>query len=116
MFKEKKKFSWKKLGNKRGISSPYLLFPPYLVLSRSKEVSMSIKAHKLIIIYIAALLALSGNGIAGEKDQAAEKFELTVDNIMEGSALTGTPPSGIMWSQDGKQLYFIWKKPEAEKA
>ena len=77
---------------------------------------MSIKAHKLIIIYIAALLALSGNGIAGEKDQAAEKFELTVDNIMEGSALTGTPPSGIMWSQDGKQLYFIWKKPEAEKA
>ena len=77
---------------------------------------MSIRAHKFIIIYITALLALSGNCIAGEKAQSAEKFKLTIDNIMEGPALYGTAPSEIKWSQDGKQLYFNWKKPEAEKA
>src|SRR5579863_1839488 len=47
----------------------------------------------------------------------AEKFALTVDNIMRGPALVGYEPSLVRWSFDSRALYFQWKqstdKPEA---
>lgn len=62
------------------------------------------------------LLLLTIPGLAQEEQPVVKNFKLTIDNIMEGNALTGTAPSGIMWSYDGKRLYFNWKKPGTEKA
>jgi len=44
-----------------------------------------------------------------------EPFELTIDSIMKGPDLVGTSPSSVMWSTDGKNLYFRWKKTDEEQ-
>lgn len=42
--------------------------------------------------------------------QTAEKFTLTVDNIMRGPALVGYEPSQVRWSHDSRLIYFQWKQ------
>ena len=50
---------------------------------------------------------------------AAQEFELTVDNIMRGPELVGTPPRGIgggfgggfSWSPDSRYIYLMWEQP-----
>ena len=39
-----------------------------------------------------------------------KKFDLTIDNIMRGAALTGYEPNNLRWSADGQHLYFQWKQ------
>jgi dipeptidyl aminopeptidase/acylaminoacyl peptidase len=41
---------------------------------------------------------------------SAKTFELTVDSIMRGPDLVGHPPTGVYWSQDGRRVYFRWKR------
>ena len=41
--------------------------------------------------------------------QPANRFALTVDNIMRGPALTGYEPGQVRWSPDGARVYFQWK-------
>lgn len=38
-------------------------------------------------------------------------FELSVDSIMRGPALTGYPPSDLRWSGDGRELFFERRLP-----
>ncbi|MDB5260810.1 MAG: peptidase [Adhaeribacter sp.] len=33
---------------------------------------------------------------------------LTIDQIMQGTAFTGTSPSNIYWAENGRQLFFQW--------
>ena len=40
----------------------------------------------------------------------AEKFSLTVDNIMRGPALVGYPPAQVRWSYDSQRIFFQWKQ------
>ena len=42
--------------------------------------------------------------------RTAEKFALTVDNIMRGPGLVGYEPSQVRWSFDSQRLYFQWKQ------
>ncbi|MGO9231055.1 MAG: prolyl oligopeptidase family serine peptidase [Bryobacteraceae bacterium] len=42
--------------------------------------------------------------------RTAEKFALTVDNIMRGPALVGYPPAQIRWSYDSQRIFFQWKQ------
>ena len=42
--------------------------------------------------------------------RTAEKFALTVDNIMRGPGLVGYEPAQVRWSYDSKRLYFQWKQ------
>ncbi len=42
--------------------------------------------------------------------RTAEKFSLTVDNIMRGPALVGYEPTEIRWSHDSQRIYFQWKQ------
>lgn len=39
-----------------------------------------------------------------------KKFELTVDSIMRANDLVGYEPSRPYWSQDGRRIYFRWKR------
>ena len=41
---------------------------------------------------------------------------LTVDSIMRGPKLVGTPPSAIRWSRDSSKLYFSWQKATDERS
>jgi dipeptidyl aminopeptidase/acylaminoacyl peptidase len=47
----------------------------------------------------------------------ADRFALTIDNIMRGPALVGYEPAQVRWSYDSQKLYFQWKqasdKPDA---
>jgi dipeptidyl aminopeptidase/acylaminoacyl peptidase len=49
--------------------------------------------------------------------RTAEKFSLTVDNLMRGPALVGYEPVQIRWSFDSQRIFFQWKqagdKPDA---
>ena len=55
---------------------------------------MSFLSKKRAASILSAILVF-GFGIANaqEKKPEAETFKLTIDSIMEGSALTGTPPA-----------------------
>jgi hypothetical protein len=55
---------------------------------------------------VAASLLLPGGAAARQ----TKKFELTVDSIMRGPDLVGYPPTGVVWSQDNRRVYFRWKR------
>ena len=40
----------------------------------------------------------------------ADKFALTIDNIMRGPGLIGYEPAQIRWSFDSRHIYFQWKQ------
>ena len=42
--------------------------------------------------------------------QPANRFPLTIDNIMRGPRLVGYEPSQVRWSGDSRQIYFQWKQ------
>lgn len=41
---------------------------------------------------------------------------LSIDGIMRGPKLVGTPPSGVRWSRDASTIYFSWQKPDEDRA
>ncbi len=40
----------------------------------------------------------------------AQKFDLSIDNIMRGPGLTGYEPREVRWSGDNQKIYFSWKQ------
>ncbi len=40
----------------------------------------------------------------------ANRFALTIDNIMRGPGLVGYEPSEVRWSGDSERIYFRWKQ------
>ncbi len=42
--------------------------------------------------------------------QPAERFALTMDNIMRGPELVGYEPAQVRWSGDSREMYFEWKE------
>jgi dipeptidyl aminopeptidase/acylaminoacyl peptidase len=44
------------------------------------------------------------------RQSSPKKFELTVDSIMRGPDLVGYEPTRVYWSQDGRRVYFRWKR------
>jgi dipeptidyl aminopeptidase/acylaminoacyl peptidase len=68
------------------------------------------------VLLIAAALVLAAPAAQDKPAPAApaagpQTLDLTIPNIMKGEELTGTAPSSVEWSYDGKLLYFRWKKP-----
>jgi dipeptidyl aminopeptidase/acylaminoacyl peptidase len=73
------------------------------------EMKQFTKKHLFLLILIP--LVILGATQAQEKKEKPKEFKLTIDNIMEGPELVGNSPSNILWSVDGKKLYFRWQKP-----
>src|ERR1051326_2057279 len=63
--------------------------------------------RKLIAPLVLAFLILQA--------QPAEKFALTIDNIMRGPGLVGYEPSQVRWSGDSRQIYFQWKRADQKE-
>jgi dipeptidyl aminopeptidase/acylaminoacyl peptidase len=66
------------------------------------------------------LSALAGAAPAAAQQRApatpaarAAAFDLSVASIMRGEALVGRSPSDLRWSEDGRWLWFRWRRPEA---
>ena len=68
-------------------------------------------SHSKILISIVVFFFMVNLSLA----KKSEKFELTIDNIMEGPKLVGTSPSNIRWLPDSSRVYFRWKKPDEEE-
>ncbi len=65
--------------------------------------------RKLLVPFGLAVLFLQA--------QPANRFVLTVDNIMRGPGLVGYEPSQVRWAGDSRQVYFRWKQAgQAEDA
>lgn len=47
---------------------------------------------------------------------AQAPFELSIANVMRGPDLTGTPPSLVRFGDDGRHVYFRWRRPDADTA
>jgi dipeptidyl aminopeptidase/acylaminoacyl peptidase len=73
--------------------------------------------RKFVFIPILALAATAW--IAASEPQAARPTAqgmLTVDSIMRGPKLVGTPPAGIHFSKDSSLIYFNWQKAADERS
>jgi hypothetical protein len=67
--------------------------------------------RKSVFILAFALTATVWTGAQQQPAQtAAPQPMLTVDSIMRGPKLVGTPPTAIRWSKDSSKLYFSWQK------
>jgi dipeptidyl aminopeptidase/acylaminoacyl peptidase len=63
------------------------------------------------LLACALLLSLLSAPLASFAQTApTKKFELTVDSIMRGPDLVGYQPTGVTWAQDGRRLFFRWKR------
>src|SRR5947208_6219784 len=58
--------------------------------------------RKLVAPFCLTLLILQA--------QPADKFALTIDNIMRGPGLVGYEPAQVRWSFDSRNIYFQWKQ------
>jgi len=47
---------------------------------------------------------------------AAARFDLSIDNIMRGPELYGTPPSLVRFSDDSRYVYLRWRRPGVDTA
>ena len=63
----------------------------------------------LILLVAFCLEPLSA---AAQQATPAKKFDLTIDNIMRGSALVGYEPTAVRWSADSQKVYFSWKRAD----
>ena len=52
-----------------------------------------------------------GMSLAFATSGVAQTFQLTVENIMRGPDLYGTPPTMVRFSADGRHVYFRWRAP-----
>lgn len=66
-----------------------------------------------VFLIISGLLILPAAARAGSTGHPPE---LDIDWIMQGEKITGTPPTVIGWSTDGKRLYFRWRRPGETQA
>jgi dipeptidyl aminopeptidase/acylaminoacyl peptidase len=58
--------------------------------------------QKSLLPFLLALFVLQA--------RPADRFALTVDNIMRGPALIGYEPAQARWSFDSQRIYFQWKQ------
>jgi dipeptidyl aminopeptidase/acylaminoacyl peptidase len=58
--------------------------------------------RKLAVPFFLALFLLQA--------QTANRFALTIDNIMRGPGLVGYEPTQVRWSGDSQRIYFQWKQ------
>src|SRR5207248_2002578 len=81
-------------------------------------------ARRLTIGFVVALSTLASVHLQADLKvrttsraaPAKTGFELTVDSIMRGPKLVGSPPTGLRWSGDSSRLYFEWRRPGDDEA
>ena len=62
----------------------------------------------LVLLVLAASSWLAADQRAATPSTPAAM--LTVDSIMRGPKLVGSPPSAVRWSRDASKIYFTWQK------
>ncbi len=63
-----------------------------------------------------ALVLHAALAVSLSAQSAAPAFELTIDNLMRGPELYGTPPSLVRFSDDSRWIYFRWRQPGVDTA
>ena len=69
---------------------------------------------------LAILTAVTGTWLVADQRAATSAkpavMAMTVDSIMRGPALVGSPPSAVRWSKDSSKAYFTWQKAGDERS
>src|SRR5215471_14589926 len=65
-------------------------------------------------IALSLILSQSFGTLAGQAS-LSKPARLTIERIMDGPDFSGTTPTEVRWSVDGKSLYFRWKKADEKK-
>jgi dipeptidyl aminopeptidase/acylaminoacyl peptidase len=72
-----------------------------------------------VLIPVVALVLSAGAWVAaGEQAAPAAKPYpmMSVDGIMRGPKLVGTPPTAVRWAKDSSKIYFSWQKASADRS
>ena len=77
--------------------------------------------RRIVTVVALALFALplttTGRPAAQARPAPASPASmLTVDSIMRGPKLVGTPPGNVRWSRDSSKVYFSWQKASDERS
>jgi dipeptidyl aminopeptidase/acylaminoacyl peptidase len=71
---------------------------------------------RFLSVGIALSLILSQSfGTSAGQASLSKPARLTIERIMDGPDFSGTTPTEVRWSVDGKSLYFRWKKADEKK-
>src|SRR5499426_158431 len=90
------------------VSPPANIRCPSGTKKRESQMKRSLLRHSLSLLCACALLFPSPT--FAQRQSSPKKFELTVDSIMRGPDLIGYEPTRVYWSQDGRRVYFRWKR------
>jgi dipeptidyl aminopeptidase/acylaminoacyl peptidase len=71
--------------------------------------------RRLPIVIVLACLVVSWPASDRPAAQARTGAMLTVDSIMRGPKLVGSPPGGVRWARDSSKVYFTWQKAGDER-
>jgi dipeptidyl aminopeptidase/acylaminoacyl peptidase len=71
--------------------------------------------RRLPIVILLACLATSWPASDQLAAQARPDAMLTVDSIMRGPKLVGSPPGAVRWARDSSKVYFTWQKAGDER-
>jgi hypothetical protein len=105
---------YKSCPKKRGSNAVFFRF----FIKSCIEFTCPIMLHYFrFCLYITAFTFLTFLSIQNSFGQVKSNASatLTIDQIMQGTAFTGTSPSNIYWSEDGKQIFFQWNPDNNRK-
>jgi dipeptidyl aminopeptidase/acylaminoacyl peptidase len=72
--------------------------------------------RRLLTIIVLGLVAASWPASGQPSGASRAATMLTVDSIMRGPKLVGSPPSAIRWSRDSSKIYFTWQQASEERS
>ncbi len=62
----------------------------------------------LIILFVLSITL-------SDHDIFAQKFKMSIENIMRDQKWIGASPENIFWSDDGSKIYFTWNRTQAKE-
>ncbi len=71
---------------------------------------MTIARPAGVVLFLQTALAVS----LSAQNAPAPTFDLSIDNLMRGPELYGTPPDLVRFSDDSRWVYFRWRRPGAD--
>jgi dipeptidyl aminopeptidase/acylaminoacyl peptidase len=71
--------------------------------------------RRLLTVIALGLVASSWSASGQSSNSARAGGMLTIDSIMRGPKLVGSPPAAVRWAPDSSKIYFTWQKASDER-
>src|SRR5918912_1732815 len=95
----------------RGPGSPARVhYRPVARAGTRKVTGMKPFGSRALAAVLLAATLISSAAPAQQRNATPKTTGLTVDHIMRGPDLVGYEPTRVVWSRDGRRVYFRWKR------